>query len=80
MLLAAVAPAWIARNRVQGARAALAGGAPAIVMDDGFQNPGLAKDLSLLVIDGDYGLGNGRCIPLVPYAKHLLTVWQGPTV
>jgi len=66
LLLANVAPTWVSVDRPAGGDAAIDAGAEIIVMDDGFQNPSLAKDLSLLVIDGSYGLGNGRVLPAGP--------------
>lgn len=66
LLLAGVLPTVVARDRKEGALFAFNQGARAIIMDDGFQNPSLKKTLSLLVIDGTSGLGNGRLIPAGP--------------
>ena len=88
LLLVRGAPTVIARDRVAGARVARTAGAGVIVLDDGFQNPSLGKDLSILVIDGRRGIGNGWVFPAGPLraplaaqfdrAQAVLMIGDGP--
>ncbi len=66
LLLARIAPCWVGADRVRSARSAVEGGANALVLDDGLQNPALVKDLAFAVVDGDTGFGNGLCVPAGP--------------
>lgn len=66
LLLSKHSTTWVSQDRVTGALAAERAGASVIVLDDGFQNPALHKDLSLLVVDTGAGVGNGSVIPAGP--------------
>lgn len=63
LLHASVAPTWTCADRRQGAQAIVAAAGEVVLMDDGLQNPGLQKRLSLLVVDGATGFGNGLVFP-----------------
>ncbi|CCD96691.1 Tetraacyldisaccharide 4'-kinase (Lipid A 4'-kinase) [Bradyrhizobium sp. ORS 375] len=66
LMMAAHVPVVVSRDRADGVGLAKAQGASLILMDDGFQNPSISKDLALIVIDGARGLGNGQVFPAGP--------------
>jgi tetraacyldisaccharide 4'-kinase len=59
-------PVWVCRDRLAAARAAVAAGANLVIADDGLQHYRLRRDFEIAVVDGERGLGNGRCLPAGP--------------
>jgi len=66
LMLASQVPVVVARDRADGVALAKSQAATVILMDDGFQNPSIVKDASLIVIDSERGLGNGKVFPAGP--------------
>ena len=71
IILSAVAPTWIGPNRVKSASIAEKNNAGCLIMDDGFQNPTIKKNFSIIVIDGKQGFGNRRVLPSGPLRESI---------
>jgi tetraacyldisaccharide 4'-kinase len=86
LLLARIAPVVVSADRAAGARLAATRG-DVIVMDDGMQNPAIAKDAVIAVVDGGAGVGNGFSLPAgplrapladqLPHASAVLVIGEG---
>ena len=71
-LLASHAPTWVTQSRTKAIAAAQDAGADIVILDDGFQNPSVTKDFSIVVIDGPNGFGNGHVFPAGPLREKIV--------
>ena len=71
LILSRAAPTVVSINRALGAELAKKQGADLVLMDDGLQNPGITKDISIVVINGDMGFGNEKILPAGPLREPL---------
>ena len=71
LLLSEVASTWIGNDRIKSSHLAKKNGADCLIMDDGFQNPSIEKDFSIIVINGEQEFGNKRVIPSGPLRESI---------
>ena len=71
ILLSKVAPTWIGNDRIYSSRLAEKEGGDCLIMDDGFQNPTIQKDFSIIVINATQEFGNKRVMPSGPLRESI---------
>lgn len=64
-------PVVVDPDRPRGARQLIAAGCDIVISDDGLQHLALGRDIELLVVDGERGFGNARCLPAGPLREPL---------
>ena len=69
-------PLAVGRNRVDAAKLLLEAGIDVILADDGLQNPSLARDIEICVIDGERRIGNARLLPAGPLRESVERLGQ----
>ncbi len=72
LMLAKIAPCFIGADKLSAAKAAIADGAEILILDDGLQNKSIVKDISIAVVDGGFGFGNGMVIPAGPLREPVI--------
>jgi len=72
LLMSEFASVWVSNKRKNGIAAAENAGAQIVLLDDGFQDPSFHKDFSLIVVDGEKGFGNKKCMPAGPLRENIV--------
>ena len=72
LLMSEFTSVWVSNKRKNGIAAAENAGAQIVLLDDGFQDPSFHKDFSLIVVDGEKGFGNKKCMPAGPLRENIV--------
>ena len=72
LLISKSCPVWVSKNKKDGILAAAKNKADLVLLDDGFQNSSIKKDLSILVIDSKIGFGNAKVLPAGPLREPII--------
>ena len=72
LLISEFTSVWVSNKRKNGIAAAENAGAQIVLLDDGFQDPSFHKDFSLIVVDGEKGFGNKKCMPAGPLRENIV--------
>lgn len=59
-------PVAVAADRPQAVTRLVEAGCDVVVSDDGLQHYAMARDIEIVVVDGERGIGNGRMLPAGP--------------
>ena len=76
LLMSEFTSVWVSNKRKNGIAAAETAGAQIVLLDDGFQDPSFHKDFSLIVVDGEKGFGNKKCMPAGPLRENIVQGFQ----
>ncbi|MDR0423011.1 MAG: tetraacyldisaccharide 4'-kinase [Rickettsiales bacterium] len=79
LLLKEIADTYICRSRKEAIKNLELLKYDLILMDDGFQNPSIYKDKNIIVIDGNYGIGNGELLPSGPLRETIKSAFKRAT-
>ena len=71
ILFSKVAPTWIGVDRIYSSKLAKKEGGDCLIMDDGFQNPTIQKDFSIIIINATQEFGNKRVMPSGPLRESI---------
>ncbi len=71
ILLSEVAPTWNGTDRINSSILAKKEGADCLIMDDGFQNPTIQKNFSIIVINAAQEFGNKKVMPSGPLRESI---------
>ena len=64
LLISKHAKVWVSKKKKEGVLSAYKAGAEIVLLDDGYQNFSIAKNLNILVFDAETNIKNERVFPL----------------